>query len=129
MPRFQAQCEYHGVMAIVPITFTEKWDDVEIVLTDGRDAFHRVRDQTSGRSSDDKARFGKHKDRRPSTRGAAGGSVLQGNIGADGEIVLTIQPNLPQHCLYFLPLPQGHGSLRPTFGPERIGLAFSRAAA
>ena len=20
----------------------------------------------------------------------------------------------PQHCLYFLPLPQGHGSLRPT---------------
>ena len=22
---------------------------------------------------------------------------------------------LPQHLLYFLPLPQGHGSLRPTF--------------
>ena len=22
----------------------------------------------------------------------------------------------PQHCLYFLPLPHGHGSLRPTFG-------------
>ena len=21
----------------------------------------------------------------------------------------------PQHCLYFLPEPQGHGSLRPTF--------------
>jgi hypothetical protein len=25
----------------------------------------------------------------------------------------------PQHFLYFLPLPQGHGSLRPTFSPER----------
>lgn len=36
---------------------------------------------------------------------------------------------LPQHCLYFLPLPQGHGSLRPTFGPVRTGLAFSTAAA
>src|ERR1035438_803438 len=37
----------------------------------------------------------------------------------------------PQHCLYFLPLPQGHGSLRPTFGPVRTGLvmAFSCAAA
>src|SRR6266702_5725268 len=23
---------------------------------------------------------------------------------------------LPWHCLYFLPLPHGHGSLRPTFG-------------
>ena len=27
---------------------------------------------------------------------------------------------LPQHFLYFLPLPQGHGSLRPTFGPFTI---------
>src|SRR5579862_3798943 len=25
----------------------------------------------------------------------------------------------PQHFLYFLPLPQGHGSLRPTLSPER----------
>ena len=25
----------------------------------------------------------------------------------------------PQHFLYFLPLPQGQGSLRPTFAPER----------
>jgi hypothetical protein len=31
--------------------------------------------------------------------------------------------------LYFLPLPHGHGSFRPTFGPERTGLAFSTAAA
>src|SRR5262249_7351762 len=35
----------------------------------------------------------------------------------------------PQQCLYFLPLPHGQGSLRPTFGPERTGLAFSIAAA
>jgi hypothetical protein len=26
---------------------------------------------------------------------------------------------LPQHFLYFLPLPQGHGSLRPALGPSR----------
>ena len=26
--------------------------------------------------------------------------------------------------LHFLPLPQGQGSLRPTFGPVRIGLAL-----
>ena len=25
----------------------------------------------------------------------------------------------PQHFLYFLPLPQGQGSLRPTFGASR----------
>ena len=36
---------------------------------------------------------------------------------------------MPQQCLYFLPLPQGQGSLRPTFGPTRTGLAFSTAAA
>ena len=35
----------------------------------------------------------------------------------------------PQQCLYFLPLPQGQGSLRPTFGPVRIGLAFSATVA
>jgi hypothetical protein len=31
--------------------------------------------------------------------------------------------------LYFLPLPQGQGSFRPTFGPVRTGLAFSATAA
>ena len=36
---------------------------------------------------------------------------------------------LPQQCLYFFPLPQGHGSLRPTLGPVRMGLAFSTASA
>jgi hypothetical protein len=35
----------------------------------------------------------------------------------------------PQQCLYFLPLPQGQGSLRPTFGPVRTGLVFSATAA
>jgi hypothetical protein len=35
----------------------------------------------------------------------------------------------PQQCLYFLPLPQGQASLRPTFGPVRTGLAFSATAA
>src|ERR1700690_2465052 len=35
----------------------------------------------------------------------------------------------PQQCLYFLPLPQGQGSLRPTLGPVRTGLAFSATAA
>lgn len=38
-------------------------------------------------------------------------------------------PYLPQHCLYFLPLPQEQGSLRPTLGPIRTGRAFSTAAA
>jgi hypothetical protein len=37
-------------------------------------------------------------------------------------------PYFPQHCLYFLPLPQGQGSLRPTLGPVRIGFAFAAAA-
>src|SRR5690348_14837623 len=35
----------------------------------------------------------------------------------------------PQHCLYFLPLPQGHGSLRPTFGPVRLGFGFETSSA
>src|SRR5436189_159193 len=30
--------------------------------------------------------------------------------------------HFPQQCLYFLPLRQGQGSLRPTLGPERTGL-------
>src|SRR6185312_16701140 len=31
----------------------------------------------------------------------------------------------PQQTLYFFPLPHGHGSLRPTFGPVRFGFGFS----
>src|SRR5579859_2133106 len=39
--------------------------------------------------------------------------------------VLTLQrTHFPQHCLYFLPLPHGHGSLRPTLGPVRLGTGF-----
>jgi hypothetical protein len=30
----------------------------------------------------------------------------------------------PQQCLYFLPDPHGHGSLRPTFGVRRRNVAF-----
>src|SRR5271155_3537744 len=37
-------------------------------------------------------------------------------------------PFFPQHCLYFFPLPQGHGSLRPTLGPLRMGLALAIAS-
>ena len=44
-------------------------------------------------------------------------------------VVADCKVHRPQHCLYFLPLPQGQGSLRPTFGPVRTGLAFSAAAA
>src|SRR5947207_12256812 len=39
-----------------------------------------------------------------------------------------LQPFFPQQCLNFFPLPHGQGSLRPTFGPERTGFAFSLAA-
>ena len=42
---------------------------------------------------------------------------------------IRVRHYLPQHCLYFLPLPQGHGSLRPTFGPVRTGLALAFATA
>jgi hypothetical protein len=35
--------------------------------------------------------------------------------------IATNQP-LPQHFLYFLPLPHGQGSLRPIFGPRMSGL-------
>src|SRR6476620_8674830 len=39
------------------------------------------------------------------------------------------QPFLIQHCLHFLPLPQGQGSLRPTFGSKlRIGSIFLSAS-
>ena len=36
------------------------------------------------------------------------------------------QPSLPQHCLNFLPDPQGHGALRPEFSMEKLGLRFGR---
>ena len=36
-----------------------------------------------------------------------------------GRLLFDIDPPYPWHFLYFLPLPQGQGSLRPTFGPSR----------
>ena len=40
------------------------------------------------------------------------------------------QAILPWQCLYFLPEPQGHGSLRPTLSPSRTkGLAWSSLSA
>ncbi len=33
--------------------------------------------------------------------------------------------SLPWQFLYFLPLPQGQGSLRPIFGPTLIGSCFT----
>src|SRR5258708_16347990 len=40
----------------------------------------------------------------------------------------TDQPYLPWQCLYFLPLPQGQSSLRPTL-PQLPGFFGSRSAA
>src|SRR5258705_2172267 len=40
----------------------------------------------------------------------------------------TDQPYLPWQCLYFLPLPQGQSSLRPTL-PQLAGFLGSRSAA
>ena len=38
-------------------------------------------------------------------------------INADSTALETrVNQFFPQHFLYFLPLPHGHGSLRPTFG-------------
>ncbi len=32
--------------------------------------------------------------------------------------------SFPQHFLYFLPLPHGHGSFRPARGADRTGCGF-----
>src|SRR3954451_10296979 len=50
---------------------------------------------------------------RPPRRGAW--IRLRSPHQASGEVV-----DAPWHFLYFLPLPQGHGSLRPTFGSSRF---------
>src|SRR5689334_6649824 len=39
--------------------------------------------------------------------------MLIGSVRRDGHHAAA-----PWHFLYFLPLPHGHGSLRPTFGPS-----------
>lgn len=38
----------------------------------------------------------------------------------------TLRHHYKQQCLYFFPLPHGHGSLRPTFGAaRRVGVDCS----
>src|SRR5690606_37160368 len=39
------------------------------------------------------------------------------------------QAGLPWQCLYFLPEPQGQGSLRPTFSPRTNGACFGALTA
>ena len=43
---------------------------------------------------------------------------IHGKMHADAIPFIIFQP--PQHFLNFRPLPQGHGSLRPIFGPWRM---------
>ena len=63
-------------------------------------------------------------------RRAAHGPVRPGAMAASAETaetaVIAGQASLPWHCLYFLPLPQGQGSLRPTRTPS--GSASSSSA-
>ena len=63
-------------------------------------------------------------------RRAAHGHVRRGAMAASAEtaVIAAIagQASLPWHCLYFLPLPQGQGSLRPTRTPS--GSASSSSA-
>ena len=54
--------------------------------------------------------------------------VLRFLDGAARQRGPTTHLHFPQHCLNFFPLPQGQGSLRPTFGPVRIGCAFDTAS-
>ena len=51
-------------------------------------------------------------------RGAAGQEDSAAGVGEDARDHMD-QTSWPWHCLYFLPEPHGHGSLRPTFWPLR----------
>src|SRR5215471_8955962 len=42
---------------------------------------------------------------------------------------LAPQLSFPWQCLYFFPLPHGHGSFLPIFGPTFTGACFSATAA
>lgn len=67
----------------------------------------------------DRARAVAGNDLRPEVAGSVPGERRKGNY-----------VSAPWQCLYFLPLPQGHGSLRPTLGPLRtIGVAVATAVA
>ena len=54
---------------------------------------------------------------------AAGGRSRERQTCMDALVPRRPTPQLscPWHCLNFLPEPQGHGSLRPIFGPARDG--------
>jgi hypothetical protein len=58
-----------------------------------------------------------------------GGYTVLANQGEPPEGGTPAPHILPQQCLYFLPLWQGQGSLRPTFGPVRTGGGLEMASA
>jgi hypothetical protein len=52
------------------------------------------------------------------------------NLNRKGKLFAKLnQAATPWHFLYFLPEPQGQGSLRPTFAAERTGFGGSTGAA
>jgi hypothetical protein len=56
---------------------------------------------------------------RPLSRSSISPPLLRRHYPLQLSRPITIQRFLPQQCLYLRPLPQGQGSLRPTFGWER----------
>ncbi|MCG4881078.1 hypothetical protein NE636_15170 [Bacteroides thetaiotaomicron] len=50
------------------------------------------------------------------------GSIKEQSTYTDIASLRTVpfQLSLPQHFLYFFPLPQGQGSFRPIFVPENV---------
>ena len=54
-----------------------------------------------------------------------GRGVYEEKGGEDAASTIIYYATRPQQFLYFLPLPQGQGSLRPTLGPLlRMGSVF-----
>ena len=43
------------------------------------------------------------------------------------RMIITVSQFRPQHFLYFLPLPQGQGWLRPTLGEARTKVALTNS--
>jgi len=92
--------------------------------TEGRYGLARRCDAPPGLSSAEEAPWAGHETPRRIFRGQRGHGRLEGSRVAGAERrgrrrgVLVYRP---QHFLYFFPLPQGHGWLRPIFGPVRIG--------
>ena len=57
--------------------------------------------------------------RQPRGRRSGSNTRLTGPLASTSFATVTPQVICPWQCLYFLPLPQGHGSLRPTLGSSR----------